>query len=291
MLNVTLRMGIFLLFALLSTCLRAVSYGPTLHQSEWRLELSPFECRLWQPIPAYGDAVFSNRAGEEQKFYLAPVKRMMKPGKANLVSNGPVWDESRPNLEMGRVNVMANTKPIFLGKNQSYKLLNELYDGRSPIFAQSSWFEEKELIEVFMSSVHFRKAYREYQGCLTSLLPVNFDQISRSRINFTTARSELTKSIKSQLDKIVLYVKTDPLEISFYIDGHTDNRGRRLLNLELSKKRAEAVTQYLVAKGVSEELISTRYHGELYPVKNNKTAKNRKDNRRVTIRLEREGDV
>ena len=286
-----LRHWLVLLFLFSCSFVQAVSYGPTLHQAEWRLELSPFECRLWQPIPAFGDAVFSNRAGEEQKFYLAPVKPMMKSGKANLISKGPVWDESRESVSMGQVAVKAGAKTVFLGKGQSYRLLNELYDGKSPIFARQSWFQESELVEVFMSSVHFRKAYREYRGCLTALLPVNFDQIRRSRINFNTAKSNLTRSTKDQLDKIVLYVKTDPLEISFFIDGHTDNRGRRLLNLELSKKRAEAVTQYLVAKGVNEELISTRYHGELYPVKDNKTAQNRKNNRRVTIRLERKGDV
>lgn len=289
--NPMLRWGLVLLFLCSGSFAHAVSFGPSLHQAEWRLELSPFECRLWQPIPAFGDAVFSNRAGEEQKFYLAPVKPMMKVGKANLISRGPVWDESRESLDMGQVAVKADAKPVLLGKHQSYRLLNELYDGKSPIFAHQSWFQDSELVEVFMSSVHFRKAYREYKGCLTALLPVNFDQIKRSRINFTTAKSSLSRSIKNQLDKIALYVKTDPLEISFFIDGHADNRGRRLLNLELSKKRAEAVTEYLVAKGVNEELISTRYHGELYPVENNKTAQNRKENRRVTIRLERKGDV
>ncbi|MFT5691031.1 MAG: outer membrane protein OmpA-like peptidoglycan-associated protein [Oceanicoccus sp.] len=286
-----LRNWLVLLFLCSGSFVHAVSYGPSLHQAEWRLELSPFECRLWQPIPAFGEAVFSNRAGEEQKFYLAPVKPLMKAGKANLISRGPVWDESRESVSMGQVAVKAAAKPVLLGKHQSYRLLNELYDGKSPIFTQQSWFQDSELVEVFMSSVHFRKAYSEYKGCLIGLLPVNFDQIRRSRINFTTAKSSLTRNIKDQLDKIAQYVKADPLEISFFIDGHTDSRGRRLLNLELSKKRAEAVTQYLVARGVNEELISTRYHGELYPVKNNKTAKNRKDNRRVTIRLERKGDV
>jgi outer membrane protein OmpA-like peptidoglycan-associated protein len=88
---------------------------------------------------------------------------------------------------------------------------------------------------------------------------------------------------------MVQYVKADPSVTSFYIDGHTDSMGRRLANLELSKKRAEVVTQFLVANGVDEAMITTRYHGERYPVADNSNAKNRADNRRVTIRLEREG--
>lgn len=269
----------------------AVSYGPSLHQAEWRLELSPFECRMSQPIPAFGEAVFSNRAGEEQRFYLSPVRPMMKKGKASLISRAPVWDESRPNLMMGEVDVKANTHPVELDKKRAYQLLNELYAGMSPIFSHDSWFEESESVDVFMSSVHFRKAYREYKDCLTALLPVNFDQINRSRLNFKSADWALTAASRALLDNIILYVKTDPKEISFYIDGHTDTIGRRLYNLELSKKRAESVTAYLAAKGVSDELITTRYHGERYAVTNNATASNRAANRRVTIRLERDGDI
>ena len=75
---------------------------------------------------------------------------------------------------------------------------------------------------------------------------------------------------------------------SVYVDCHSDNYGRRLLNRDLSKRRAEEVTRYLVSQGVSEEMITTRYHGERYPVVPNNTAENRARNRRVAIRLERE---
>lgn len=142
-----------------------------------------------------------------------------------------------------------------------------------------------------MSSVHFRKAYREYSDCLAGLLPVNFDQIKRTRVNFASSKSELTPKTRDILAKIVQYVKTDPQDISFFIDGHTDNVGRRLYNLQLSKTRAEAVLNYLITSGVSEDLITTRYHGERYPVTNNSTAKNRSANRRVTIRLERPDEI
>jgi outer membrane protein OmpA-like peptidoglycan-associated protein len=269
----------------------AVSYGPNLNQAEWRLELSPFECRMSQPIPSFGEAVFSNRAGEEQLFYLSPVRPMMKSGKASLISQAPVWDESRPKRVMAEVDVKASARSVELDKKHAYQLLNELYAGMSPIFTHYSWFEEGEPVDVFMSSVHFRKAYSEYKDCLTALLPVNFEQINRSRLNFKTADWALTAASRALLDNIILYVKTDPVEISFYIDGHTDSVGRRLSNLELSKKRAESVTAYLAAKGISDELITTRYHGERYPVTNNATASNRAANRRVTIRLERDGDI
>lgn len=288
-LNSALRLvaGLYLAGA---TCgAQAVSYGADFNQAEWKLELSVFECKMWQPIPYFGNAVFANRAGEEQRFYLAPTRKAMKTGKATLVSKAPLWDESRSSMAMGKVDVTASAQPVTLKKKRSYQLLNELYDGMSPVFSRAAWYGSDEPVELRLSSISFRKAYREYRGCLASLLPVNFEQINRTRVHFPTAQYELNPGIRAQLNNVVAYVKADSSVTSFYIDGHTDNVGRRLYNLELSQKRAEAVTRYLIANGVDESMITTRYHGERYPVVNNSTAKNRKNNRRVTLKLEREG--
>jgi outer membrane protein OmpA-like peptidoglycan-associated protein len=287
--RLTIRLLVVLLLSSWILPAQAVRYGASINHAEWRLELSPFECRMWQPVPYFGDAVFANRAGEEQMFYLAPTRKLMKTGQAKLVSAAPTWDESRHSLDMGSVKVSATNQPVKLGKQRAYQLLNELYDGMSPAFTHIAWFAQDEQIELYLSSINFRKAYGQYRDCLAALLPVNFDQINRSRIHFKTAHYELTADSQTQLEHMVQYVKADPSVTSFYIDGHTDSMGRRLANLELSKKRAEVVTQFLVANGVDEAMITTRYHGERYPVADNSNAKNRADNRRVTIRLEREG--
>lgn len=266
----------------------AVSYEAGMNHAEWRLEASPFECRMWQPIPYFGDAVFSHRAGEEQQFFLQPTRKAMQPGEATLVSRAPRWDENRPVSEMGTVEVRESaSKPVLLGKQRAYQLLNELYEGMSPVFSRVAWYASGEQVELVLSSVNFRRAYGEYRDCLANLLPVNFDQINRSRVHFKTARWELTASSLKTLQNVVKYAKADSSITGFYIDGHTDSVGRRLSNLELSKKRAETVTSYLVANGVDASKITTRYHGERYPVANNSTAANRAQNRRVTIRLER----
>lgn len=268
---------------------QAVIYTPSLNNAQWRLELSPFECRMWQPIPVFGDAVFSNRAGESQQFYLSPKRQEMKRGKAQLVSTAPVWDETRKRVDLGQVDVSNASKPVKLGKQMAYRLLNELYDGMSPVFTRPAWYAPKETVRIGLSSVNFRKAYSQYRDCLASLLPVNYEQIKRSRVHFKTAQAVLTSRSRALLDNIILYAKADSAITGFYIDGHTDNVGRRLYNLDLSKRRAETVTKYLASKGIDEAMITTRYHGERYPVASNATSKNRAKNRRVTVRLERDG--
>lgn len=282
--------GVLLALAalVLSSAAMAVKYVAPINHAEWNLELSPFECRMWQPIPVYGEAVFQYRAGEKQKFFLSPARKMMKSGKATLVSTPPVWDEARSSQNMGTVSVNDSNTPVKLYSVQANQLLNELDKGMSPIFSRHAWYDEKERVQVGLSSINFRKSYREYRDCLASLLPVNFDQIAKSRLHFASSRWELTSESIRRLNIIVDYFKADPSVTGFYVDGHTDDMGRRLANLDLSKRRAEEVTKYLVAKGIDENMITTRYHGERYPIVKNKSRSARQKNRRVTIRLDRE---
>jgi len=65
--------------------------------------------------------------------------------------------------------------------------------------------------------------------------------------------------------------------------GNTDSRGSEDSNMELSRKRAQAVADELVAAGVSTGRISTRAVGESMPIATNDTPEGRAQNRRVEI--------
>jgi outer membrane protein OmpA-like peptidoglycan-associated protein len=65
------------------------------------------------------------------------------------------------------------------------------------------------------------------------------------------------------------------------IAGHTDNIGNESYNLQLSKRRAEAVKYYFVKKGISREILDARGYGETNPVASNATSAGRAENRRI----------
>lgn len=67
------------------------------------------------------------------------------------------------------------------------------------------------------------------------------------------------------------------------VEGHTDSRGPRDFNLELSQRRAEAVRDYLVSKGVPGDLFTVEGLGPDRPVASNATPDGRANNRRVEI--------
>ena len=65
--------------------------------------------------------------------------------------------------------------------------------------------------------------------------------------------------------------------------GHTDSVGTDAYNQKLSERRAAAVKEYLVSKGIPASKITTLGKGESQPVATNKTKEGRQKNRRVDI--------
>ncbi|GAB6142470.1 hypothetical protein JCM14076_32000 [Methylosoma difficile] len=79
-------------------------------------------------------------------------------------------------------------------------------------------------------------------------------------------------------------VKNAPLGIlHIKVTGHTDSYGRTAYNQRLSLQRAQAVRQYLIAKGVKPSLISTLPLGEHEPAATNSTDSGRALNRRSEL--------
>ena len=72
---------------------------------------------------------------------------------------------------------------------------------------------------------------------------------------------------------------------NFIIEGHTDSTGSEGFNQKLSEKRANAVHDYLVANGISDDRLSTVGYGETRPIDDNKTRAGRSNNRRVDVIL------
>jgi OOP family OmpA-OmpF porin len=67
--------------------------------------------------------------------------------------------------------------------------------------------------------------------------------------------------------------------------GHTDSIGTDAYNEQLSVRRADAVKAYLVSKGMEPARLYSEGKGEMQPIGDNRTAKGREQNRRVTIEV------
>ena len=70
-------------------------------------------------------------------------------------------------------------------------------------------------------------------------------------------------------------------DLKVVIEGHTDNIGTAEYNKKLSQRRAEAVKQYMVEKGIDANRITAEGFGFDRPIASNDTEEGRQKNRRV----------
>jgi outer membrane protein OmpA-like peptidoglycan-associated protein len=86
-----------------------------------------------------------------------------------------------------------------------------------------------------------------------------------------------------KLDRVAKVLGELGEDETIVVKGHTDATGDDARNLELSKKRADAVKDYLVSRGVAPERVRAEGRGKQEPVAPNDTAEGRAQNRRVEI--------
>lgn len=105
-----------------------------------------------------------------------------------------------------------------------------------------------------------------------------------SSITFPINSYEIQPQFRQTLDQVAQTLVAYP---STYIDvyGHTDPTGGDAINIPLSQNRAQAVANYLIARGVSAARIGTRGFGSSQPIADNSTEAGRAANRRVEIRV------
>lgn len=103
-------------------------------------------------------------------------------------------------------------------------------------------------------------------------------------INFELGKAALTRSSRPVLDAATEVLTQYP-SVRIEVSGHTDNKGRRELNMQLSRRRSEAVKAYLVEHGIDAERITIRGAGPDEPIDSNATREGRANNRRIEFRV------
>ena len=104
------------------------------------------------------------------------------------------------------------------------------------------------------------------------------------KVNFATNSAEIRGSSQFQVSKFAQYLLQNRGSM-VKIFGYTDSRGSNKKNLQLSKRRANAIVYALQAQGVSPARLQAFGRGESMPIASNKTADGRAMNRRIEAEL------
>jgi peptidoglycan-binding protein ArfA len=101
-------------------------------------------------------------------------------------------------------------------------------------------------------------------------------------ITFPSGGTTLTQTDEQTLNRVADKLKACP-GVKVAINGYTDNTGSDDTNISLSSNRADAVADYLIARGVTRDHLTAKGFGSADPIADNNTSDGQAKNRRVEI--------
>lgn len=115
------------------------------------------------------------------------------------------------------------------------------------------------------------------EGCATG------ESVVLKGVNFEVNSARLTANAKAILNQVADSLSASSMKVE--IGGHTDAQGSDSFNQKLSERRAQAVHDYLVARGIDSSRLEAKGYGESQPVDSNETPEGRELNRRVELKV------
>mgnify|MGYP003667922838 CR=1 FL=1 len=111
-------------------------------------------------------------------------------------------------------------------------------------------------------------------------IKITFD----SGLMFPVDKSDLSDVSKENLTELAETLKKYA-ETNVLVEGHTDSTGADDYNMELSRKRAYSVEDFLTENGIDKSRMEIMAYGEMQPIATNETEAGRQENRRVEVAI------
>ncbi len=125
---------------------------------------------------------------------------------------------------------------------------------------------------------------RDIQGAKVERVGEGIKITFSSGILFDVDKANLKDGYKSELAELST-ILNKYADTNILLAGHTDSTGSDEYNLELSERRAQSVSGYLVTQNVDSARITTEGYGKSQPIASNDTAEGRAQNRRVEVAI------
>ena len=276
------------LLVFLSNSAHAKPIQAPLDKVDWQFSGDRFSCKLTKDLKFDGSVAFIANSAQPYLVSFTSSQRPYFVGEISLSVNYSPWEQNKPlrQLLQGEENGLEGL--IFTGNESLHYLLNEMEKGAWGQISVTD-NEHHEVKSWDIPSVNFSSSYQAFKSCLGQLLPMGYEQAKDNTFLFGTSESQMSSAQRQMLSDIARYIRYDRDVTALLIDGHTDLTGASLNNLWLSRKRAQAVADELVSMGVKRELIQLRAHGQRYPVVEGTSGTANQQNRRVQLRLVKEG--
>ena len=213
--------------------------------------------------------------------YEFDVPEEIKPDKVSTYSNGFVYDAETRKPMHARIDLIDLATSKVIQSVDSDPVTGEYL----LVLTEGSEYA----LNVDENGYLFYSAFFDFKNP-GSFNPVKLDVYLQSvkkgksvvlnNIFFNTNSYQLEDKSRTELDKVVTFLQKNP-DVRIEFGGHTDDVGADKDNMQLSLKRAEAVYQYILSKGIAAARLKYKGYGETKPVADNTTEEGRKQNRRI----------
>jgi outer membrane protein OmpA-like peptidoglycan-associated protein/Tol biopolymer transport system component len=230
------------------------------------------------------------KKSNKPKDFIDPSLQLKRDQKVVTVLKGKVIDET---------TAEPLAAVITLVENETNKVIAKIYsDSTSGDFELiiphgGNYGVSTERYGYLFNSLNFNlPSFTEFQEIDTHIIMVRAEVGSKvvlKNIFFNTGQSDLKNESIAEVEKIIDLLKSNP-RLKVQINGHTDNTGNPATNKTLSLKRANAVVEYLITKGVDAGRLTSKGFGSERPiVSNDDEVGGREINRRTEIEITEAG--
>ncbi|MBO9495240.1 OmpA family protein [Thalassotalea sp. G20_0] len=258
-------------------------YPHDLSDARWHHSGNRFFCLLKNQVPGLGDVSLTAEAGDRETLSMVPDPFSDNDRQVTVSLASSPWQAITDDRVVARTRLYEGD-PLSIHLN-TLALMKAFQQGKQ-LKLQITTEASKDVV-IQVTPLEVQQVAEQFYRCMDDLLLLSFDQAEHNTFYYSSGKLRLDSGQRELLSHIAEYVMADPSVQQVTIDAHTDSYGHELANRALSKKRSEAVAASLKQMGVPGDKILMRFHGERYPVADNRTKAGRDKNRRVEIWLKR----
>ena len=186
-------------------------------------------------------------------------------------------------VEVGRTSTVTADAQDPDGDPLTYQWTNAAGTLASPTSRQSQWTAPMQVGPVpFTVTVNDGRGGTARATTTIQVIQPTVQQFTFEDVHFEFDRFTLRQDALSVLDGAVKAMQANPA-LQLEIEGHTCNIGTPEYNLALGDRRARAVRDYLVSRGIAGERLRTVSYGEERPKHDNSREETRRLNRRAAL--------
>ncbi len=263
-----------------------VSTSPEIVEEKKPVEPEPIKEEVVAVVEVPKEIIEPVKEQVKAEDYVDPIVQFHKDLKIVTVLKGKVIDEITATPLSATISLVNNTTHKVIAKINS--------DPSTGVFELTiphggNYGVATEKTGYLFNSINFNlPQFAEYQEIDTHIIMVKAEVGSKvvlKNVFFDIGKADLKSESISEIEKLRELLVSSP-ELNVQINGHTDNTGNAANNKALSLKRASAVVDYLVAKGISATRVSAKGFGSEKPiVSNDDESDGRAINRRTEIEI------